>query len=99
MIVGTFTCPDYANLGYFGHPMEFCDPALDEQVTKARALDQSGDRAGALALWADIDRRIVDAAPAAMLFNPTDVVFVSARVGNFQHHPVWIVVFDQLWVQ
>jgi peptide/nickel transport system substrate-binding protein len=99
MVVGTFTCPDYANRPYFGQPMEFCDRALDEQVTKARALDQSGDRSGALSLWAKIDRAIVDAAPAAMLFNPTDLVFLSKRVGNFQHHPVWIVLFDQLWVQ
>ena len=99
MIVGSFTCPDFPNVTYNGFPQQFCDRSLDAQIVKARGLDQSGDRASANALWAEIDRRIVDAAPAVMVFNPTDVAFVSKRVGNFQHHPEWQVLLDQLWVQ
>ena len=99
MIAGTFTCPDFPNVPYNGFPQQFCERSIDAQVTKALALDQSGDRSAANALWAQIDRRIVDAAPAVMAFNPTDVAFVSKRVGNFQHHPVWQILFDQLWVQ
>ncbi|MFI5254261.1 MAG: ABC transporter substrate-binding protein [Candidatus Limnocylindrales bacterium] len=99
MILGTFTCPDFPNIPYDGYPARFCDHALDEQAKTALGLDQSGDRAAANALWAQIDRRIVDAAPAVMVFNPTDVVFLSRRVGNYQHHPEWEVLLDQLWVQ
>jgi peptide/nickel transport system substrate-binding protein len=100
MIAGTFTCPDFpTTFGYTGYPTEFCDRDLDQQVRKAHALDQTGDRAAANAAWAQIDRKIVEAAPAAMLFNPTDVTLVSKRVGNFQHHPAWLVLLDQLWVQ
>jgi hypothetical protein len=25
--------------------------------------------------------------------------FVSARIGNYQSHPQWKILFDQLWVQ
>ena len=99
MIVGTFTCPDFPTVPYIGYPQQFCNRSVDAQVTQALALDQSGDRSGANALWAQIDRRIVDAAPAVMAFNPTDVAFVSKRVGNFQHHPAFQILFDQLWVQ
>lgn len=42
---------------------------------------------------------MVDAAPAVMALNPTDVTFVSKRVGNFQHHPQWVILLDQLWVK
>ena len=32
-------------------------------------------------------------------FNPTDVVFVSKRVGDVVEHPLWGLLLDQLWVQ
>ena len=56
-------------------------------------------RAAANALWAKIDREVVDQAPAVFAFNPWDVNVFSARVGNFQHQPVLDVLLDQLWVQ
>jgi hypothetical protein len=30
---------------------------------------------------------------------PSDVVFVSKRVGNYQHNPQAGVLLDQLWVK
>jgi peptide/nickel transport system substrate-binding protein len=50
-------------------------------------------------LWAKIDHAVVDAAPAVMAFNPTDVTFLSQRVGNYEHHPQYQIMLDQLWVQ
>jgi peptide/nickel transport system substrate-binding protein len=99
MIPGAFTCPDYPGVVYQAYPSEFCDRALDAMVTKALASEAQGDSAGANALWATIDQRIVDESPAVAAFNPTDVEFVSSRVGGFQHHPVLQVLLDQLWVQ
>jgi peptide/nickel transport system substrate-binding protein len=100
MIPGLFTCPDFsAPITYLGYPSEFCDRAIDAQVEQALALETTGDRSGANALWAKIDRAVVDAAPAVMVLNPTDVTFVSKRVGNFQHHPQWQILLDQLWVK
>ncbi len=99
MIVGTFTCPDFSStFPYYGYPADFCSPPLDADITKAEALEAS-DPLAATQLWAQIDRHIVDAAPAVMAFNPTDVTFVSARVGNFEHSPQYQVILDQLWVQ
>jgi YVTN family beta-propeller protein len=99
LIPGAFTCPDYPGAVYQGYPSEFCDRGLDAMVTKALASEAQGNRAGANALWSTIDRRIVDESPAVSAFNPTDVEFVSSRVGGFQHHPVLRVILDQLWVQ
>jgi peptide/nickel transport system substrate-binding protein len=66
-------------------------------MAKAEALEAS-DPLAATQLWAQIDRRIVDAAPAVMAFNPTDVTFLSARVGNYEHSPQYQIILDQLWV-
>jgi len=99
MIVGTFTCPDFPiTFPYFGYPARFCSRPLDAQVRQAGALEAS-DPLAANRLWAQIDRAVVDAAPAVMAFNPTDVTFLSQRVGNFEQHPVYHILLDQLWVQ
>ena len=99
MIPGAFTCPDYPGVVYQAYPSEFCDRGLDAMVTKALASQMQGDSAGANAMWSTVDQRIVDESPAIAVFNPTDVEFVSSRVGGFQHHPVLQVILDQLWVQ
>jgi hypothetical protein len=44
-------------------------------------------------------RRLADAAPAVPLVNRRIVTFVSRRVGNHQHHPMWGTLLDQLWVR
>jgi hypothetical protein len=31
--------------------------------------------------------------------NPRNVDLVSKRVGNFQHHPLFGVLLDKLWVK
>ena len=98
MIVGVFTCPDFPGSPYYGQPGYFCSRPMDAKVTQAEALEAT-DPVAATHLWAQIDRAIVDAAPAVMAFNPTDVTFVSQRVGNFEHHPLYEIMLDQLWVQ
>ena len=65
-----------------------------------RALaQQSSDPAAANALWEGIDRRLADAAAAVPLFNRQHLTLVSKRVENVQHHPLWGVLYDQLWVK
>ena len=98
MIVGMFTCPDFPAQSYNGHPADFCDRSIDAQVRQAQAL-QASDPLAADKLWASIDRRVVDASPAVSAFNPTDVTFLSKRVGDYQHQPVYQLLIDQLWVQ
>ncbi len=76
----------------------FCDEALDADMRKALAL-QNTDPAAALKLWGEIDRRITDLAPAAMLFQPKILELTSARVGNYHWSDVYAALLSQMWVQ
>jgi peptide/nickel transport system substrate-binding protein len=87
-----FECQGAANL------IGFCDPELDRNMERARQLEVT-DPAGARALWIQVERRIVDQAPVVPLFNLPIVHLVSERVGNYQAHPQWTVLIDQLWVR
>jgi peptide/nickel transport system substrate-binding protein len=77
---------------------EFCDRAIDSQIRRARSLERS-DPAAAGEAWSRIDRELVDRAPWVPLYNPRAVTALSARVGNYQYHPFWSVLLDQLWVR
>jgi peptide/nickel transport system substrate-binding protein len=73
----------------------FCRPGFDRAVRRAEAL-QAEDSPAAAALWAKLDRELVDQAAAVPLVNPRQIDFVSARVTNYQHNPVYGLVADQL---
>ena len=79
-------------------PSRFCNPAIDRQMDRALAL-QATDPAAADELWARIDRAVTDEAPWIGYATPARVRFLSDRAGNFQAHPVWGVLLDQLWVR
>ncbi len=84
-----FTCDGGFNLS------RFCDRGLERRVDAARAAN--GPEAGTR--WKDAYAYIEDAAPAVPLLNTRDAVLLSDRAGNYQHHPLWIVLLDQLWVR
>jgi YVTN family beta-propeller protein len=75
-----------------------CDDGVNAAVARANSL-QEADYGTAAAAWADADRTIVDLAPVAALANRRGVDLVGSRVGNYEHHPEWLVLYDQLWVQ
>ena len=77
---------------------EFCDPRIDTQVQQALTLQAQG-LAAAVPSWAAIDHELVDQAPYVPLYNPRDLTFLSKRVGNYQFHPYWNLLIDQLWVR
>jgi YVTN family beta-propeller protein len=77
---------------------KFCDPALDAKMERAAAR-QSSDPAVANALWADVDRVLVDRAVTVPFASPRFAILVSERVVNYQSHLLWGPLFDQLWVQ
>jgi peptide/nickel transport system substrate-binding protein len=81
-----------------GDPSEFCDPAIDRMFTKAEAV-QAQNPAAAPALWQAAERAILRQAPLLPTFNPDSVAFVAPGVGNFQYHPQWGVLLDQLWLR
>ncbi|MFO7571826.1 MAG: ABC transporter substrate-binding protein [Gaiellaceae bacterium] len=82
--------------GAFGHYV--CDAALDARMAQALALEELAPTR-ADAMWASIDRRVVDEALAVPLMSGRGFFFVSDRLGNFQHHPVYGVLYDQVWVR
>lgn len=77
---------------------QFCDRGIEAEIQRALKL-QSNDPYLANRLWARIDREIVDEAPVVPLFTLKQVDIVSRRVGNYQFHPQWGVLFGQLWVR
>jgi peptide/nickel transport system substrate-binding protein len=78
-------------------PGFICDTDFDELFGHAVGL-LSSDPAAAAVEWAAADRYITDRAYQVSLVNPgTD--FVSSRVGNYQFHPVYFYLWDQVWVQ
>lgn len=90
----SFTPDNPANV----NDSEFCSPRVDAQLRQALAAQaRSPNAAGSR--WASIDREIVDQAPWVPLYNPRALVMVAARVGNYQFHPLWELLIDQLWVR
>jgi ABC-type transport system substrate-binding protein/DNA-binding SARP family transcriptional activator/DNA-binding beta-propeller fold protein YncE len=76
---------------------EFCDPAVDSAVQHAQALEPTAP-GSANEAWAAIDRQITDQAPWLPIYNPRLDVATSSRVGNYQYHPFFGLMLDELWV-
>jgi peptide/nickel transport system substrate-binding protein len=89
-----FTCT--ANQEGGVNVSQFCSRRLDALVSRARS---TRDAAGAADAWAQIDRLLVDEAPAVPLYAIRQADFVSKRVGNYVFHPQFGVLLDQLWVR
>jgi YVTN family beta-propeller protein len=77
---------------------EFCDPRIDAEAERARRLGLTGPDASTRA-WQRVYRDILDQAPWLPTVTPTWTDFVSRRVGNYQFHPLWGILPDQLWVR
>jgi YVTN family beta-propeller protein len=77
----------------------FCDSRIDREVEKAQR-EQATNPIAARALWAKIDRAVVDQAPWVPLITPRSFDFLSRRAGNYQYSPNGFgVLIDQLWVR
>ena len=74
---------------------EYCDRDLDAHANVALA-DRGPD---ADVRWQQVFGRLADAAPLVPLINRRAMTLVSKRVGNFQYHPLWGPLLDQLWVR
>jgi DNA-binding SARP family transcriptional activator/ABC-type transport system substrate-binding protein/streptogramin lyase len=75
----------------------FCDPRLERKMRRAVAM-QAVDSKRAAADWAEIDRGVVDAAGSVPLLTPREVDFISRRMRNYQFHPLWGMLADQVWL-
>jgi YVTN family beta-propeller protein len=77
---------------------EFCDPRIDAQAQQALTLEAANPSAAA-GRWAAIDHELVDRAPWVPLYNPRNLNLLSTRVGNYQFHPHFDLLIDQLWAR
>jgi YVTN family beta-propeller protein len=76
----------------------FCSREFEAKLKRASVL-QARDQNAAAKLWAEIDRDATNLAPLVPTYTPRNVDLVSKRVGNYQHHPLFGVLLDQLWVR
>jgi peptide/nickel transport system substrate-binding protein len=74
----------------------YCSPAYRRRfgavVAAATARDSNEP-------WTRFDREVTDSAAVVPYDNLKSVDFVSKRVGNYQHHPEFDLLIDQLWVR
>jgi ABC-type transport system substrate-binding protein len=71
---------------------------VDRTIRHAEALEAT-DAHAAGALWARLDRELVDRAAWVPLVNPRNVDFVSRRVENYQYTTNTGILADQLWLR
>jgi peptide/nickel transport system substrate-binding protein len=76
----------------------FCDKGINDKMKKALELGVE-DKTAANKMWAEIDKAVTDKAPAAGLFTPKHLDFVSKRLGNFQFNSQYYWMVSQSWVQ
>ena len=76
---------------------EFCDHRIDAEIDHASQV-QVLDPPRATLLWQKVERDLLAAAPMIPAYSGRAIVFLSKRVGNFQYHPQWGTLLDQLWV-
>jgi DNA-binding SARP family transcriptional activator/ABC-type transport system substrate-binding protein len=77
---------------------DFCDHRIDREIARAQTLEELQPRA-ANALWARLDHELVDRAVWAPVVNDHGLDFVSAQVHDYEFHPYWGLIADQLWLQ
>jgi peptide/nickel transport system substrate-binding protein len=73
---------------------QYCDDRFERRIDAAR----SARGAEADARWHRAYRYLARSAPAAPLVNRRGAVLTSERLGNYQHHPLFGVLLDQVWV-
>ncbi len=87
-----FSCGGGYSNGYV------CDRTLDRKMHRATVFEVA-QPGRAEAAWAQVDRRITDEAlwvPTVTLRTPE---FVSARLRDYQFHPMWGFIADQAWLR
>jgi YVTN family beta-propeller protein len=99
--VPLLTCPSIIPNNTGGvNVSKFCDSRIDLQIKQAMAAQtHSPNSAAAWSAWTAIDHQVADQAPLVPLYNPQALIVLSPRVGNFQFHPFWELLIDQLWVR
>ena len=73
-----------------------CKPALDRQIARVSAASAAS---GSSESWTALDRSVTDSAVVIPFINPKAIDFVSKRLQNYQHHPEFGLLIDQVWLR
>jgi peptide/nickel transport system substrate-binding protein len=73
----------------------FCDRKIDAAMKDAAAAHGPD----ATEKWRRVDAALAAASPTIPLVNENLVRLTAKRVGNYQSHPVWGPLLDQMWVK
>jgi ABC-type transport system substrate-binding protein len=73
----------------------FCKPRLDAQMEQAATA--SGPEA--TERWRRVEAALAAQAPTVPLASGNNTALTAERVGNYQHHPMFGPLLDQLWVK
>jgi peptide/nickel transport system substrate-binding protein len=76
----------------------FCDRTIERAIERATDI-QLTDPAASHDLWSDLEHDLIDRAPWVPLTSGVWTSLVSQRLGNYQFHPYWAPLFDQMWVR
>jgi ABC-type transport system substrate-binding protein/DNA-binding SARP family transcriptional activator len=84
-----FSCSGGTNLS------RFCEPRLDAQMERAATAGgpQATER------WRRVEVALAAHAPTVPLTSGNQTALTGERVGNYQHHPTFGPLLDQLWVK
>ena len=94
-----FSCHAYRPANTFNNnDSEFCNRRIEAEADRARLLGLTDPPAASRA-WEHVYRDIIDQAPWLPTVTPTWTDFLSNRAGNYQFHPLWGILIDQLWVR
>jgi YVTN family beta-propeller protein len=74
----------------------FCSKAYAHQIAHTSAAAAASGSNGP---WTKLDREVTDRALLIPFLDGKAIDFVSKRVGNYQHHPEFDLLIDQLWVR
>jgi len=94
---GSFLPPLFSCRRVF-NPSQFCDPSIDALFAAAEDA-QAQNPGAATALWQKAERRLLAQAPLVPADNGKTVTFLGKGISNFQFHPEWGVLLDQLWLK
>ena len=94
-----FSCGIYRPADPFNNnDAEFCNRRIEAEADRARQLGLT-DPPAANRAWERVYRDIADQAPWLPTVTPTWTDFLSKRAGDYQFHPLWGILIDQLWVR
>jgi peptide/nickel transport system substrate-binding protein len=94
-----FACSSYVPAAPLrtSDPSGLCNRSVDRMLEHAAAV-QAVDPPSARALWQQAEQAILALAPTVPTYNRKSVDLLAKRVGNYQFHPQWGTLVDQLWV-